>query len=91
MIHWTDQGLSDLQNIHRYIARDNPEAASRTVQTILRGLDTVERFPEAGRMGSRFPSTRELIVYPYLIVYRRKADAIEVVAIIHGARQGPGT
>jgi addiction module RelE/StbE family toxin len=89
MIRWTAQGLSDLEHLHDYIAKDNHDAAVRTVEIILRGLASLETFPEAGRKGARVKGTRELVVYPYLIVYRVKGGWIEVLAVIHGSRKWP--
>jgi toxin ParE1/3/4 len=39
-----------------------------------------------GRKG-RVAGARELIVTPFIVACRVKKDAIEVVAIIHGARR----
>jgi toxin ParE1/3/4 len=41
-----------------------------------------------GRKG-RVAGTREFIVSPFVVAYRVKKDAIEVMAIIHGARRWP--
>jgi addiction module RelE/StbE family toxin len=90
VIRWTRQGLSDLEQLHEFISRDNIEAASRTVQMILQGLETAEIFPEAGRKGTRVKGTRELVLYPYIVVYRPGKACIEVVAVVHGARKWPG-
>lgn len=38
----------------------------------------------------RVPGTREIVVHPnYLVVYRVLADCIEVVSVMHAARQYP--
>jgi len=90
MIRWTAQGLSDLEHLHDYVAKDNPDEAARVVETILRGLATLDTFPGAGRKGTRVKGTRELVLYPYLIVYRVRSGYIEVLALIHGSRKWPG-
>jgi toxin ParE1/3/4 len=41
-----------------------------------------------GRKG-RVPGTRELIITPYIVAYRTRGTALEVVAIIHAARHWP--
>jgi toxin ParE1/3/4 len=51
-------------------------------------MDALSRYPEMGRAG-RVTGTRELIVFPYLIAYRLKGGAIEIVAILHGSRRWP--
>ena len=50
------------------------------------------RFPQSGRMVPEFeqPDIRELIEPPYRLLYRIRADAIEVLAILHG-RQDLGS
>ncbi|MGA2592684.1 MAG: type II toxin-antitoxin system RelE/ParE family toxin [Bryobacteraceae bacterium] len=88
MIRWTPTGLRDLQSLHAYIAEDSQDAAATTVERINAALEAVQRFPEMGRKG-RVAGTRELVVSPFVIAYRVKKDAIEVVAIIHGARRWP--
>jgi addiction module RelE/StbE family toxin len=89
---WTPTGLRDLESLHVYLAQDsehaNEEAAAKIVERILAGLEALERFPAMGRKG-RVAGTRELIVSPFVVAYRVKKDAIEVVAIIHGARRWP--
>lgn len=32
---------------------------------------------------------RELIVYPYRLIYRLKSDRIDIIAVFHGAQQLP--
>lgn len=43
------QAESDLEEIYRYIARDNGAAAERTTAAILKALQVLELFPMAGR------------------------------------------
>jgi len=87
-VRWTSTGLRDLEALHAYVAYDSEEAAASTVERILAGLEALERFPAMGRKG-RVAGTREFIVSPFIVAYRVKKDAIEVVAIIHGARRWP--
>lgn len=89
MIRWTDQALADLESVHEYISRDNVRAAERTIESILRGLETAEAYPDSGRKGTRVPGTRELILAPYIVFYRVKPDCVEVLAVIHGSRRWP--
>jgi addiction module RelE/StbE family toxin len=87
VIRWTKRAFQDLKSLHDYISMDHPEAADATAKSIQNGLITAESFPESGRKSRRFKGCRELILSPYIVVYRRKAEAVEVVAIIHGARK----
>lgn len=79
-----------VQAIFKYIARDNPAAARRTADAI---YDQVERIAQAGfgYMGraGRKPDTREVTIYPYIIVYKVDPDRDEIVvlSVVHGARR----
>jgi toxin ParE1/3/4 len=92
-VRWTSTASRDLEQLHGYIAHvnkafDNNTAAARTVDSILTGIDTLERHPLAGRLG-RVKGTRELIFSPYVVAYRLKRPVIEVLAIFHGSRRWP--
>ena len=76
------EAIADLQHIRTYIARDNPDAASRVAVRLVAACDGLEFMPNRGWPG-RDPVTRELPVRPYLSVYRVKAGAVEIVRIWH--------
>ncbi len=46
--------------------------------------------PYRGRIG-REEGTRELVIarLPYIVIYRIKGEAVEILHIYHGARQRP--
>jgi toxin ParE1/3/4 len=84
-----DEALDDLRRIFADIAHDNPTAAQGLIERI---FDKTERLttPELVRMGrpGLDSGTRELIEYPYIIVYEVHEDRGEVVVlyVVHGAR-----
>ena len=85
-VAFTRRALRDLQNIHVHIANDNPPAASRMAVELVAACDRLETFPEKGRPGLR-KGTREITtVWPYVIVYRVRRTAVEILAIWHGAQ-----
>jgi len=88
IIRWTQTALSDLESLHAYISRDNPTAADAEVEKILAGIEALSQHPEMGR-GGRVPGTRELVAPPFVIAYRVRRTAVEILAIIHGARRWP--
>ena len=47
--------------------------------------------PHSGRTVPTYddPNLRELIVYPYRLIYRVLPDRIDVIAVFHGAQQLP--
>lgn len=91
IVHWTDTALSHLLAIHGYIASDSPEYAHRMVDRITRRSEQIALYPEAGRRVPEYdtPEIREVIEWPYRIIYRSSPDRIDIVAVIHGARELP--
>ena len=87
-VGWGPTALRDIESLHAYVAEDNVAAAAETVERILSGIEALSRFPEMGRKG-RVPGTRELIISPYVVVYRVSEDTVELIAIIHSARKWP--
>jgi toxin ParE1/3/4 len=83
-IRWTPSAADDLERIYNYLAKHEPQWASSTVIAIRDALRTLKQFPNQGRKG-REHGTRELLHsrLPFLIVYRVKEDAIEVLHIWH--------
>lgn len=79
----------DLDRIFEWIAKDNHAAAARLVAKIrdrinLLEIDSLAKMGRPGLVGG----TRELIEYPYIIVYEVDTDRreISVLTILHGAR-----
>jgi toxin ParE1/3/4 len=56
-------------------------------QRIWDGCQRLKQFPESGRHG-RVPLTREVVIAPYIIPYRIKGDAVEILNIFHSAQKG---
>lgn len=89
-LRWTTPARDDLTGILDYIASDDPTAALATIDRIeavaLRLID----FPLSGREGS-VSDTRELPIpgLPFIIIYRVGDANIDVLRILHGARQWP--
>jgi toxin ParE1/3/4 len=92
-IRWTPTAARDLEDVRDYIAQDSEDAAIATVERaiverILAGIEALSRHPQLGR-GGRVPGTRELIVPPYVAVYRVAKGTVEIYAILHSARRWP--
>lgn len=90
VVRWLRVALANLNAEVEYIAREDPSAATRTVQTIVDAVKQLERFPAIGRSG-RVPGTRELVVgrTPYIIPYRVRMGQVEILRVFHGARRWP--
>ncbi len=89
-IVWSATAIEDLVGLRAYIARENPAAASSLARAILDSIELLREFPAMGRPG-RLPDTRELIVTgaPIVIPYRVAENRIEIITVLHGARQWP--
>jgi toxin ParE1/3/4 len=89
-IKWLRTALRNLDAEAEYIARDNPAAAIRVVQKIRATVNLLAEQPALGRPG-RVPNTRELVISgtPYLVPYRVRGQLIEVLRVLHAARQWP--
>ncbi len=87
---WTEPALLDLAAARDYIGRDDPAAARRQVERVLSAVARLARFPELGRPG-RHAGTRELVVAgtPFVVPYRRGAESIDVLRVLHGRRRWP--
>lgn len=88
MVHWTDTAEGHLNAIYTYIALDSPEYAKRMVDRITRRSQQIADFPLSGRKVPEYnmEQIREIIEGPYRIIYHIKPDQIDVLAVIHGAR-----
>ncbi|MEX1205010.1 MAG: type II toxin-antitoxin system RelE/ParE family toxin [Dongiaceae bacterium] len=89
-IVWSPTARDDLRHLHAYIAQRNPGAARSIARTILDGVGNLRRFPAIGRPG-RVAGTRELVITgtPFVVPYHVIGQAIEIVAVLHGARRWP--
>ena len=86
-ISWTAEAQRWLTDIFEYIAADNPQAATRTVEGIYDRAQDLRRFPE---LGSRYLASsrhvRVLLYGHYRIAYLIKEDGnIDILGVFHGA------
>jgi len=88
-LRWTDRARRDLEEIARFIAADNHEAARRWLNVLRVRARTAAEFPRAGRVVPEMAreSLREALVGVYRIVYRIEGDAIYVLTVFEGHRQ----
>jgi toxin ParE1/3/4 len=79
----------DLDRIFAWIAKNNPAAAADMVAQIRDRINLLEidSLAHMGRPGLD-PGTRELIEYPYIVVYEvcETRAEVEVLAIVRGAQ-----
>jgi toxin ParE1/3/4 len=84
---WTRVAQRHLSEAREYIEVDDPEAAARQIEKIELSVNQLRSFPMMGRSGMR-AGTREFAVpgTPYILVYRVEEETVQVLAVLHGAR-----
>ena len=87
-IRWTTQASRDIESIAQFISKDSSFYAHLFVLDVLRAADRLSEFPKSGRIVPELhdPTVRELILGNYRLVYRLKANAVEMLTVYHGAR-----
>ena len=85
-LRWTEHAVAQLETVADHVSLSSPIYAEQLVDRITRRLHQACEFPESGRVVPEFarPEIRELIEWPYRLVYRVHPDAIELLSVLHG-------
>jgi len=88
---WSHAATADLESIVEYIFRDSEFYAATVARELVAAARSLTTFSERGRMVPEYenPAIRGIVVRRYRLIYRVGSDRVEVVRIIHGARQLP--
>lgn len=89
-VRWLRRALRNLDQEAAYIAQDSPRSAAEFVTHLRASASMLADHPSLGRPG-RVPGTRELVVtkFPYILPYRVRNDAVEILRVFHTARRWP--
>ncbi|MBI4519179.1 MAG: type II toxin-antitoxin system RelE/ParE family toxin [Deltaproteobacteria bacterium] len=92
-IVWSRWASDDLVPVAEHISRDSESYAATIVRELVAAARSLRVFAERGRRVPEYddPAIRELIVRKYRLVYRVHPNRVEVVRIIHGAREMPSS
>ena len=84
----TPRARQDLNDIWDYIANDNIEAADRVLDALDNAMLKLAKNPGIGHRRDELTDQRHrfLLVYSYLIVYRHETKPLQIVRILHAAR-----
>jgi toxin ParE1/3/4 len=90
-VGWTDAALTHLRGIRDYIAADSPGYARRLVERVIGRTEQLAAFPFSGGKVLEYddPMVRELLERPYRIIYRVRAERVDILAVVHSARLLP--
>lgn len=81
----------DLADIFDYIAAADPDAAVRVLERIYAAAVRLEDYPESAPARPEIGAVvRSFVVGNYLVLYRIGADSVDVVRVVHGARDVKG-
>lgn len=81
------QAQIDLDDIWVFIAEDSVEAADRFHDLLLTKFLVIAEQPMIGRSREDLrPELRGFVVGNYIIFYRNTLEHIEIVRVLHGAR-----
>lgn len=87
IVEWSPLALQQVEDIARYIAQDNPDAAIRWTVELFDAVERLADFPQSGRMvpevGIR--RIREIIFGPYRVIYSVR-DKVEVLSVRRGSQ-----
>jgi toxin ParE1/3/4 len=84
------QALEDLRGVEEFIGKDNPVAAVAFVEKLTERFNELVDAPGIGRKREEFaPGLRSSRVGDYLIFYRISGKFLEIIHVLHGARDLP--
>lgn len=92
-----EQAKKDLIELHVFLFEENERIAETFLVEVRNAFDLIARMPNIGRSwNSPHPSLKEIRVLTvsrrfrdYLIFYRPLKDRIEIITVLHGARDLP--
>jgi plasmid stabilization system protein ParE len=76
---WSGRAERDLENLHDYIAKDKPAAATRYVKALRTACRRLVDYPQSGRV---FDKTYRVIVYRNHLVFHRYDAARKIVIVV---------
>lgn len=89
-IRWSQAARADVRGLKRYIAQDSPFYAMQFCERLIASVEKLADHPRIGREAPEAADTpeevRELIFRDYRILYLVEVDTVQILAVIHGAR-----
>ncbi|HET9136363.1 MAG TPA: type II toxin-antitoxin system RelE/ParE family toxin [Candidatus Kapabacteria bacterium] len=87
-IVWSESAREDMHDIFNYISHQSLFYADTVIEQIIESAESLSSLSERGRVVPelRSPFIREIFVYQYRLLYKLSADSIEIIGILHMAR-----
>jgi plasmid stabilization system protein ParE len=86
------EAAQDIEEIVEHIAKDNVNAALEVEARFTNTFRRLAKFPNSGHSRPDLAEDRHILFWAegmYLILYRIEERAIEIVAVLHSARDIP--
>ena len=81
------RAIRDVDEIWQWIAAENGAAAERWAERIVQATDRLTRFPNSGAPRAELGAgARSIVVGRYLVLYRVGPDSVDILRVVHGAR-----
>jgi toxin ParE1/3/4 len=90
-VAWTRRSQLRLAQIFEYIAKDQPENASRFVDRLIERGDSVGANPRRGRVVPEYQidTIREVFEDDYRIIYSIGTERVDILTVRHGSQLLP--
>lgn len=90
-VRWTETATNHVTAIRDYLARSSSGYADVVAERIVRRTETLADFPFLGAEVPEYgdEAIREVFEHPYRILYRVHEDEVQIIGVIHAARQLP--
>jgi toxin ParE1/3/4 len=84
----TPRAEQDLNDIWDYIADDNIEAADRVLKALENAILKLAKTPGIGHWREELTDKRHrfFLVHSYLIIYRHETKPLQIIRVLHAAR-----
>jgi plasmid stabilization system protein ParE len=84
----TPRARKDVNDIWDYIASDSIDAADRVLDALDRSMMRIAKNPRIGHWREELADKQHRFfpVYSYLIVYRAESKPLQIVRVLHAAR-----
>lgn len=85
---YAPRALRDLDAIAAYLSERNPDAVARVLGAIKSSVDTLNFFPQIGRILNNAGHRRVPVLrYPYVVFYRIANEELLILHIRHTSRR----
>ena len=85
---WTSEAASSIRDIYHSIARNRPETAQRTIESILNKAESLAEYPDQGHSYRFRPGELEVRVIRYgnfrIAFLVEDAESVVVLGVFHG-------